>query len=361
MPLINRSPSLLGLVALPLIACGGGGETVKPPPAPTASAAATTPPAPATTAGAAPTPAGAQTNEEAHKLVVLGAACWFGGVWADALGEQGELRKGGIESRCADLVKRIYDTDDKPHVEQVRALEPNSVGDFVAKVDMAAKNDTVDGPRRDALIKLATALAEAQKEGMTARRAADRVKRDLEHEPDKLNKDEVDALIPLHAHAKLESLLKLDAGDLSKEANALGVLLAMDRVEIARGLPKHLKLYAVADAFQLLFGVTRPDVPEDVTKKLVPGTWLTYLMDTAKAAGHPVPVTAKTPRDKDALAWAGMLEGISEKLKLCADGVAASTDLNKVVTTVLHRLEEEYRAQKGARPVTPPPKPVPKK
>jgi len=50
-----------------------------------------------------------------------------------------------------------------------------------------------------------------------------------------------------------------------------------------RGLPKHLKLYAVPDTFQLLFGVTVPDVPQDATRKLVPGTWLKFLSDTASA------------------------------------------------------------------------------
>jgi hypothetical protein len=349
------SSQLAAILALPILAACGGGDAPKPPPA----APGTTPPVVATTppASSAPTPpAAAQTSEEGHKLVVLAAGCWFGGVWADALGEQGDQKKAGIDIRCTDLVKRVYDTDEQTHVEQVRALETKSIGDFVAKVDATAKGDSVDGARKDMLVKLAQALAEAQKEAMAARRAADRVKRDLAREPEKLSQDEVEALVPMRTHTKMDALTKLDAGDLTKEAHALGVMCAMDRVELARGLPKHMKVYAVADAFNLLFDLPPPDVPQDPTKKLVPGTWLTYLVDAAKAAGHPVPESAKTPRDRDALAWAGMLEGISDKLKGDVDGIGQATDLSKVVPAVLHRLETEFRAQSAARPPGPAPK-----
>ena len=59
----------------------------------------------------------------------------------------------------------------------------------------------------------------------------------------------------LRAHDKLVTLLKLDAGDLTKEANAMALLCALDRVEMSRGLPKHLKLYAAGDAFQVVYAV----------------------------------------------------------------------------------------------------------
>jgi hypothetical protein len=269
-------------------------------------------------------------------------------MWSDALGEQDQAKVTGIETRCHDLERRVWDTDDKTHYEQLRALEQNAVADVIAKVDVAAKGDSVDGPRRDALVKLAQALADAVKETTAARRAGDRVKRDLDREPEKLTTDEVDAVLPLRAHAKFEALLKLDAGDLTKEANALGLLCALDRVELARGLPKHLKLYAVADELQLLFGVSVPDVPQDATKKLVPGTWLRFLADAAKAAGHPVSDKAKTAREKDALAWGGMLQGFGEKLAADSDGISNATDLSRVVATVQHRLEAEYKAQQAA-------------
>jgi hypothetical protein len=307
------------------------------------------------TQSAAPQAAPAQTQGEAHKFVVAAASCWFGGTWADALGEQDTAKQAGIEARCADVSRRVWSTDDKSHIEELRALEQKAVADVIAKVDSLTKTDSVDGPRRDALVNVTTALADALKETMLARRAGGRVKRDLDHEPDKLSGDEIEAVVPLRAHAKIEALYKLDAGDLTKEAHTLALLCALDRVETARGLPKHLKLYAVADEFKLLFGVNVPDVPADGSKKLVPGTWLKFLTETAGAAGHPVSAKAKTPREKDALAWAGMLEGFGDKLKSESDGVSADTDLSKVATVVMHRLEAEYRAQQAAETTTKPP------
>lgn len=254
----------------------------------------------------------------------------------------------GTEARCHELEQHVWGTEDKSHYEELRALGKDAVADVIAKVDEVAKNDSLDGPRRDALVKLTESFAEAEKEFTVAHRAGDRVKRDLDREPDKLNRDEVDAVGSLRAHDKLEKLLKLDVGNLSTEANALGLLCAVDRLEIARGLPKHLKFYAVADEFALLFGVTLPAVPDDATKKLVPGTWLRFLSETAKSAGHPVSDKAKTPKERDALAWAGVQEGFSDKLKADVGGIEAGTDLGKVVTVAEHRLEASFSAQEAA-------------
>jgi hypothetical protein len=337
-------PVLASLACAPL-ACGGSEPPPVPPPT---TASATPPPADSTPPVASAAPAASPTQEEGHKLLVLAASCWYGGLWGDALGEQDDVKKAGIETRCKELERRVWNTDDKTHYEQLRAVEQNAGSDVAAAVDAAAKGDSVDAPRRDALSKIASALADAVKETMEARRAGERVKRDLDHEPDKLTGDEANAVTPLRAHAKLEALLKLDAGDLSKEANALGLVNALDRVELARGLPKHLKLYAAGDTFAVLFGVTMPDVPTDATKKLVPGTWLKFLSDTAAAAGHAVPAGAKTAREKDAMAWAGMQRGFADKLAADSDGIAATTDLNKVATTIQHRLETEFAAQTAA-------------
>jgi hypothetical protein len=351
--MLNVKPTSAALLALAALTACGGSEP-PPPAAPTPPPVASAEPPPA--ASAAPTTSAAPTQEEAHKLLVLAASCWFGGQWADALGEQDQMKQAGIEGRCHDLERAVWGADDKTHFEQMRALEQNATSDVVAKVDSTAKADAVDGARRDALVKLATALGDAVKETMEARRAGDRVKRDLTQEPNKLSDDEANAVAPLRAHAKLEALVKLDAGNLTKEANAFGLLCALDRVEVARGLPKHLKLYAVGDELALLFGVTIPDVPQDATKKLVPGTWLKFLSDTATAAGHPVPATAKTPREKDALAWAGMLQGFSDKLSADSDGIATTTPLSQVVITVLHRLDAEFRAQQSAEATVKPQK-----
>ncbi len=315
-------------------------QTHAPPPVEGAAAPASTPPV---------APAAGEASTGAHRLIVAAAGCWSGGAWADALGEQGVGKEKGIEARCHDLERQIWaGAEDKTHYEQLRALEMNAVADFLARVDETAKKERVDGPTQEALVKLASALADEEKELMLARRAADRVKRDLDREPEKLTSDEIDAVAPLRAHDKLEALFDLQARGLTKEAHALGLLGVLDRVELARGLPKHLKLYAVGDEFHLLFGVEMPEVPRDATKKLVPGTWLQFLSETARAAGYPVGEKAATPRERDALAWAGMLHGLSDKLKADEDAIPPSTDLAHVVTVARHRLIAEYSAQKAA-------------
>ncbi len=286
---------------------------------------------------------------ETHRLVIAAAACWFGGSWADALGVQDSTKASTVEARCHDLERRVWGgAEDKVHYEQLRALEANAIADVIARVHESAKEEGFDAPRREAIVKLTTALAEAQKELMLARRAGDRVKRDLDHEPERLSADETDAVAPLRAHSKFDALLGLDAGQWSRESHALALFCALDRVEMARGLPKHLKVYAVGDTFHVVFGVAIPDVPQDATKKLVPGTWLRFLSDTATAAGYPVSVKAKTPRERDALAWAGMLRGFADKLKTDADTISPSTELSHVAVVALHRLEAEYNAQQAA-------------
>ena len=327
-------------------ACAAPATTAPAPaaPAPAAPAVAATPPVPSP-----PVQATKPSSESgAHALFIEAASCWLGGVWGDALGQQGAMKQAASESRCRDVERRVWATEDKTHYEQLRALEMNAVADVVAKVDETAKADGVDEAMGNALVRLTAAVADEQKELMLARRAADRVKRDLDREPDKLSADEVDAVGQLRAHAKLQALLDFAFPPLANEARAFALLGALDHVELARGLPKHLKLYAVADQFRLFFGVEVPDVPQDATRKLVPGTWLAFLTETARAAGHPVRSDAKTPRERDALAWAGMLEGFHDKLKIVADTLAPATELSHVVAVAMHRLEAEYNAQQAA-------------
>jgi hypothetical protein len=327
------------------LACGHGGSDVHSGASPKHEMA----PAPQPKGNTLPSE---PTKEEAHRFVMLGTACWFGGLWSDAENESGDMKKAAIEGRCRDVVHRIYDADDATKIERFRALEAKEVGDFVTRVEGLAENDAVDGPRKDKLAKLAGAIADVQRELMHARRAAEKVRRDEEkHEPQKLTDDEAKASGPLRTHAALDALLALDAGDLTKEAHAIGVLAVMDRVNVGRGLPKHLKMYAWGDGLKALFGVALPDMPDDATKKLPKGLLLSYLMDVAKAAGHEVPEKVALSPDaqgKYVLAYAGMLEGIHDKLAADMDGVSEATELHKVVMAVKNRLEAEYNAERAA-------------
>jgi hypothetical protein len=145
---------------------------------------------------------------------------------------------------------------------------------------------------------------------------------------------------PLRTHAALDALLHLDAGDLTAEAHAMALLCAMDRMELSRALPRHLKVYAVSDAYQSVFGVTPPQVPSDPTAKLQPGTWLTYLTEVARAAGHAVPAAATTPREREPWAWGGVVAGFGDKLR--ADTGKLGGDFARVARVVVKRLDAEW-------------------
>jgi len=353
-------------LAMGLIACGPKPAPTPPTPPPTTTDADAS--APTADAGATTTAPPTGESAAAHKLVILTTACWFGGVWSDGEGDSKDTRKATTEARCHEVLS-IAGADDKDHMEQLRALDQTAVDLVGSKIAALAKDDPVDGPRKDSLDKLYKQVAAAQKELTVARRAAAKVKRDLANEPDKLSADEAGAVAPLRATKELEALLNLDAGDLSPEAHAIALLCAMDRLTISRGLPKHLKVYALDGAAKLLFGVPLPDMPTDATKPVKKGLYLTYLTDIAKAAGHPVPDKAKTPKEKEPLAWAGTLEGFSDKLKADQAKLTKETALYEVVEHVARRLESEYNSVRksfenkgaapagsgGATPAKPPP------
>jgi hypothetical protein len=323
----------LGLVSFAVAGCGS-------------------PPNPAQPEGSAP-PASSQTAQPAtaggpgaaHALLLHAAGCWFGGLWSDAEGTlTADERRALGEKRCMNLVMRLFGSQDKVKYDQLRLVDSVVLDRLAKEIDeLAAADAAGDGARKDALGRLLRALGAAQRENNEAHIAADAVKGDLKNrppEPDTLSKDEVSAVKPLRAHASLEALLKLDAGDLGAEAHAMALFCAMDRMELARGLPKHLKVYAVGDAYQLVFGVAPPQVPSDPTAKLVPGVWLGYLTDVARAAGHAVPDSAKAAREREPWAWGGVVAGFGDKLR--ADTPKLSGAMAKVAGAIVKRLDAEW-------------------
>jgi TusA-related sulfurtransferase len=144
----------------------------------------------------------------------------------------------------------------------------------------------------------------------------------------------------------LRALIQLNDRGFSADAHALGILSALDRVKMARGLPRHVEIYATAPAFELLFGVAPPATPPDPTIEVLPRVWIEYLTRVAASAGHPVPDTAAQPRDRVRLAWAGMLEGSADKL--LRDGAGASDTLRPVVEGAARRLTAEAIADRNA-------------
>ena len=329
----------LGWLALAPLAAWSTSACGTPPP-PVQAGDAPPPSAAAEQASAAPAPVG-EGPAQAHALVLQAAGCWFGGLWSDAEGGDASARRAAGEKRCLGLVQRLYGSEDKVKYDQLRLVDAKIVDKLAADVDKLAAADPVDGPRKEPLGRLLRAVAAAQRESNEAHIAADTVKADLKaHEPETLSRDETAAVAPLRAHAGLKKLLELDAGDLTGEAHALGLLTAMDRMEVARGLPKHLKVYAVGDAYQLVFGVAPPQVPADATAKLVPGTWLTYLVDVARGAGHAVPSQATSPREREPWAWGGVIAGFGDKLK--SDAPRLSGSVAKIAAAVARRLDAEW-------------------
>jgi hypothetical protein len=308
---------------------------------------------PVSATGPQPLP-GSQTDGEGERLVVGAAACWMGGLWSDALGEQADSRAWGaarttdprgIERRCSAVLAHVYGAFDPMQYQQLRSVEPRIVDDLAARVKGIAEADRVDAPHAAQLVQLLHGVADAARENLLARKAADDVKADEEQRstPNDRAIDKTLAGRALRSTTAIDALLSLEAGDLTSDAHALGLLCALDRLEIGRRLPKHLKVYAVGDPFVRVFGVTPPVVPDDATAPIPTGTWPGYLVDTSAAAGYPVPVEATAPIDRESLAWGGVLQGFSDRLRADASKVSTRTPLPDVLARVAARLDEEHR------------------
>jgi len=334
-----------------LFACGGSavGQTAASSPTPTVSA---TPPADATAPPVAAAPVETQPSAkkgEAHQLAIGAVACWLGGVWSDAEARTEEARGTEADRRCDAFVNRLYGSYDKTRTERLRALDPVEVSSLKDKISAAAQAESLGSARAAELGKFIDVVADAEREVTLARRAGDRVKKDIEGEREsgKLTTDEADAVAPLGESAAFNTLLTVDLGELTAEARAIAVLCAMDRMETARGLTKHLKVYAVERPYSAFFNVAPPDVPRDAHKPLKPGTWLAYLTSVAAAAGHAVPEHVKAVQDREALAWGGVLVGLADKLRAQTPSLSDETELKKVAEGITRRIENEYRSSEA--------------
>jgi hypothetical protein len=304
-----------------------------------------------TPAARSPAQASTPAVHDAHELVILATSCWMGGLWSDALGESGDARYAGIERRCNALLKEV----DVPQTNRVptsqpeaayypmRAVEPAVVDAIAGRVDALAKSDPAQAPHAQDNVALLRAVAAAARETIHARRAADSVKEDVREAPAAAatSSDKRQAAEPLRAGDALGALFRADVGPYTDEAHAIALLSALDRMEIARGLPKHLKIETVRVAFREVFGVSAPELPDDASAPIHSGTWLTYLTDVAAAAGHPVPGDAHDPQNREPLAWTGVLQGFADRLQgLPAHGAVALATVEQGISA---RLDREYK------------------
>lgn len=250
--------------------------------------------------------------------------CRFAGSWSDCI-----ACRGGTDSAVA-----------APRDAATRAF-----GRKTCTESGAPSAESANGPY---LVALTRAVAAAARETVQARRAADAVKEDTngpEAVPASAG-DKEKAAAKLEARAGLDGLFAVDAGPYAAEARAIGLLTALDRMEIARGLPKHLKIFALRAPYADVFRVEAPSVSPVPAAPILSGTWLTYLTQVAAAAGHPVPEDARDPQNREALAWTSVLEGFADRLRAGAVHESEAAELARVEQGVSTRLDDEFAGER---------------
>ena len=125
-------------------------------------------------------------------------------------------------------------------------------------------------------------------------------------------------------------------------------MYAIERMQTARGLSEHLRIYALARPFAVLFGTITPALPVDGRQPIADGTWISYISGVAAAAEHPVPATAKKISERELLAWEGTLEGLADKLRDDVRQMSYETDLKQISAALVARIDAEYRATQAA-------------
>ncbi len=271
----------------------------------------------------------AANADHGDALVVRAASCWLGGIWSDAVGEKklawNDTRTPGIEARC----KAALD-------------DPGMRGITSRAVDLLARKLDHE-PERVLLHN----VADAARENANARRAANRVKVDFADDTTTPSERRADKIFAAPQLRKSDALLALldDKGPYAADAHAIGLLLAVDRVEIARGLPKHLKIEVLDAPCRQIFGVAAPAMPRDDTAPIPSGTWLSYLSVAATAAGHPTE-SSLDPAHREPLAWNGLLDGFADKLRVIEPHVA-EPELERVVESVAARLDDQYKSERS--------------
>jgi hypothetical protein len=299
-----------------------------------------------------------------YALVIKATSCWMGGLWSDALGETDNARIAGIERRCNELLsdiditagerpRALADHVPPPAPEEayypLRAIEPHIVDAIARKIEERAAQDPDEAAHVSQLVAVLRAVAAATRETVQARRAADVVKDDRRTQPDVLesNADKSSAAPKLERGEALDTLFHLDAGPYTADVRAIGVLGALDRMELARGLPKHLKLYAVRAGFADVFGVLTPVVSDDAARPTPSGAWLAYLTQVSGAAGHPVPNDAHDPQNREPLAWAGVLKGFADRLRADSFHFPPGSALGDIERAIALRLGDEYTDERA--------------
>ncbi len=292
-----------------------------------------------------------------YKLGLMATACWMGGVWSDAEGAAPASWRERDDQRCRDLVVTVYGEMNPARYQQLRENEARAVEDLLAKISAGEP-----AASRSRTVSLFRDVAAAAHEGMLARRAADRVKVDYDAEAveAKLTDDQRLAARALAEHHAIEKLLVV-SDRTAADRRALGLLFALDRMEMARGLPKQLKFFALGHVLTTVFDVAPP--PADVLEPNAnprPGAWLSYIGGVAARLEAPPPAgPGVTNKTRETMAWTAVGRGFAQRLRLEVGQLPgqAVPELSRAATAVATRLESQRATAEGltqARAAVPP-------
>lgn len=291
-------------------------------------------------------------GQPGYQLGLQAIACWFGGFWADAEGYAAPQRRAVTQRRCADLTLLVFGDDARE--EALRELGPAEVAAVAKKAaeqsepDRAAQGAAVsDAAQIGRLVQL---VADAQREALLARRAARNMRRDrrqdlVEQPPEPLTPEEAEAAKVLRTHAALEALLHADVGPYTADARALGLMVAIHRMESLHGLNRRLRMFALEGPGHLVFGALPPPDEKSEPGAYQPGALLERLVVLAQAAGHGVPDSVTRPTDRHMLAWNGVLKGFADKLRVEVPRLspAAAVTLRRIIESQIHELDRDYQ------------------
>jgi hypothetical protein len=285
------------------------------------------------------TSAGVKTHA-AEALLVDTAACWLGGVWGDVEAETPVERERSSHARCDAVVAEVYGQGDRTHYLKLRAFDPETLDAVKSAIGHTAARDPADAKHADELVRIFSALAVAEQETTLARRAAHRILRDLDREPEKLSDEETRALPELEAFSGFAALYRMDAGDLRAERHALALFVLLERLRIAENLPAHLKPYVVVFPMKEVFSAPVPDLPYDASRPLGRGAWLRYLEEAAQQARHPIPDWSRPVQVRHEQAMAGILEGVADQLRADRDTIDGNAPLAHIIDLTIRALEQ---------------------
>jgi hypothetical protein len=284
-------------------------------------------------------------NGKGYAIVMHATACWMGGLWSDALGETGDARLRGIESRCHRV---LSDFGAGPGgYAPLRVMDEGTVDAIARRIQTLAVDDPKEAVHVSELVTLLRMTADVTRETMHARRAADTVKQQSVAGGPSYTEGKTSAAPDLRESRALDAIFYSDVGAYASEARAVALLSVVDRVEIARGLPMQLKVITLGQPLHDTFGVPPPNTPADPATALPNGTWISYLSAVANAAGHGVPNDVTNMQSRETLAWNGALAGCADRLQWNATRLPSGTSLASISVAVATRLDEQAKQQQN--------------